>query len=114
MRSVASGDAARERSDAAVSDDEDEAPPVGVRRHGGRGIAGPVTELEEGDEVTWRPNGAATVRVVDEAITLDTKAAERQVRASEQGPQHLVESHSSGGGAAPEPPALHQTQEERS
>ncbi len=65
-----------------------------------------MTELSEGDEVTWKSHGGEAVGKVTKKITSDTKAAKRQVRASEENPQYLVKSDKSGGEAVHKPSAL--------
>ena len=73
-----------------------------------------MAELEKGDEVTWKSHGAEAVGKVEEKITSDTKAAKRQVRASEDDPQYLVKSDKSGGEAVHKPSALHKVKKKRS
>ena len=63
-------------------------------------------EFEKGDHVTWKSHGGTAEGVVEEKITEDTKAAKRQVRASEDDPQYLVKSEKSGGEAVHKPGAL--------
>jgi hypothetical protein len=63
-------------------------------------------ELKEGDHVTWKSHGGTAEGQVVEKITEDTKAAGRQVRASEDDPQYLVRSEKSGGEAVHKPSAL--------
>ncbi|CAA9251279.1 MAG: hypothetical protein AVDCRST_MAG10-2217 [uncultured Acidimicrobiales bacterium] len=65
-----------------------------------------MTELSEGDEVTWKSHGGEAVGKVKKKITSDTKAAGRQVRASKANPQYLVKSDKSGGDAVHKPAAL--------
>ena len=65
-----------------------------------------MTELSEGDKVTWKSHGAEAVGKVKKKITSDTKAAGRQVRASKDNPQYLVKSDKSGGDAVHKPAAL--------
>ncbi|HEV2759394.1 MAG TPA: DUF2945 domain-containing protein [Acidimicrobiales bacterium] len=65
-----------------------------------------MTELSEGDEVTWKSHGGEAVGKVKKKITSDTKAAGRQVRASKANPQYLVKSDKSGGDAVHKPEAL--------
>jgi hypothetical protein len=66
-----------------------------------------MAELRKGDEVTWKSHGGEAVGKVEKKITSDTKAAQRQVRASEDDPQYLVKSDKSGGEAVHKPSALH-------
>ena len=73
-----------------------------------------MAELEKGDEVTWKSHGAEAAGKVEEKITSDTKAAKRQVRASEDDPQYLVKSDKSGGEAVHKPSALHRPKKKRS
>ena len=63
-------------------------------------------EFKKGDHVTWKSHGGTAEGEVVEKITEDTKAAGRQVRASEDDPQYLVKSEKSGGEAVHKPSAL--------
>jgi Hypervirulence associated proteins TUDOR domain len=63
-------------------------------------------DLTKGDHVTWQSHGSTAEGTVEKKITEDTKAAERQVRASEDDPQYLVRSDKSGGEAVHKPSAL--------
>lgn len=63
-------------------------------------------EFKKGDHVTWQSHGSTAEGVVEKKITEDTKAAKRQVRASEDDPQYLVKSEESGGEAVHKPSAL--------
>ena len=63
-------------------------------------------EFKKGDHVSWNSHGSKAEGVVEEKITSDTKAAKRQVRASEDDPQYLVKSEKSGGEAVHKPGAL--------
>ncbi len=65
-------------------------------------------EFTKGDHVTWNSHGGQAEGTVEEKITSDTKAAGRQVRASEDDPQYLVRSEKSGGEAVHKPSALHE------
>ncbi|WP_210479542.1 DUF2945 domain-containing protein [Naasia sp. SYSU D00948] len=65
-----------------------------------------MTEFKKGDKVSWKSHGGEAVGEVKEKITEDTKAAGRQVRASEEDPQYLVKSEKSGGEAVHKPDAL--------
>jgi hypothetical protein len=63
-------------------------------------------ELNKGDHVSWKSHGGTAEGTVEKKITSDTKAAGRQVRASEDDPQYLVKSEKSGGEAVHKPSAL--------
>jgi Hypervirulence associated proteins TUDOR domain len=65
-----------------------------------------MADFKKGDKVTWKSHGGEAVGEVKEKITSDRKAAGRQVRASEEEPQYLVESEKSGGDAVHKPGAL--------
>jgi Hypervirulence associated proteins TUDOR domain len=65
-----------------------------------------MADPKKGDKVTWKSHGGEAVGKVKKKITSDTKAAGRQVRASEDDPQYLVESEKSGGDAVHKPDAL--------
>lgn len=65
-----------------------------------------MSELKKGDKVTWRSHGSEASGTVEEKITEDTKAAQRQVRASKDDPQYLVKSEKSGGENVHKPSAL--------
>ena len=65
-----------------------------------------MSDVKKGDHVSWNSHGGKGVGVVEEEITSDTKAAGRQVRASEDDPQYLVKSEKSGGEAVHKPSAL--------
>lgn len=65
-----------------------------------------MSEFKKGDHVTWKSHGGEAVGTVEKKITEDTKAAGRQVRASEDDPQYLVKSEKSGGEAVHKPSAL--------
>ncbi|MGY1746828.1 DUF2945 domain-containing protein [Blastococcus sp. SYSU D00695] len=62
--------------------------------------------LRKGDHVTWNSHGGQAEGTVTREITKDTKAAGRQVRASEDDPQYEVRSDKSGGTAVHKPSAL--------
>ena len=64
------------------------------------------SELNKGDEVSWRTHGTTTHGTVERKITSDTEAAGRKVRASADEPQYLVKSEKSGGTAVHKPSAL--------
>ena len=63
-------------------------------------------DLRKGDKVTWSSHGSRTEGTVEQKITEDTKAAQRQVRASKDDPQYLVKSDKSGGEAVHKPQSL--------
>jgi hypothetical protein len=65
------------------------------------------SELNKGDDVSWKTHGTTTHGTVERKITSDTKAAGRQVRADENDPQYLVKSAKSGREAVHKPEALH-------
>ena len=55
-----------------------------------------MTELSEGDEVTWKSHGGEAVGKVKKKITTATEAGGRKVKASKEEPQYLVKSDKSG------------------
>ena len=63
-------------------------------------------EFKKGDKVKWKSHGGQAVGKVKKKITSDTEAGGRQVRASKDEPQYLVESEKSGGEAFHKPGAL--------
>ena len=64
-------------------------------------------EFKKGDKVMWSSHGHDdTPGVVVRKITSDTEAGGRQVRASEDDPQYLVNSDKGGGEAVHKPSAL--------
>jgi hypothetical protein len=65
-------------------------------------------ELRTGDHVSWKSHGGTAEGTVERAITSDTEASGRTVRASEDEPQYEVRSEKSGRTAVHEPDALHQ------
>jgi hypothetical protein len=65
-----------------------------------------MAEFKQGDRVKWQSHGGEAVGRVKRKITSDTEAAGRQVRASEDEPQYLVESEKSDGEAVHKPEAL--------
>ena len=65
-----------------------------------------MTEFKKGDKVKWSSHGGEAIGKVKKKITSDTKAGGRQVRASKDEPQYLVESEKSGGEAVHKPDAL--------
>ncbi len=66
-------------------------------------------KLRKGDRVAWKSHGGEAVGEVEEKITSDTHAAQRDVRASPDDPQYLVRSDKSGGEAVHKPSALSRT-----
>jgi hypothetical protein len=62
--------------------------------------------LKKGDRVSWQSHGSTATGTVESRITSDTRAAGRQVRASEDEPQYLVRSEKSGSTAVHKPSAL--------
>jgi len=65
-----------------------------------------MAELKKGDHVSWKSHGGTAEGTVEDKITSDTKAAGRQVRASDDEPQYLVKSEKSGGEAVHRSSAL--------
>ncbi len=65
-----------------------------------------MSDFSQGDEMTWKSHGGEAVGKVKKKITSDTKAAKRQVRASDEDPQYLVKSDKSGGEAVHKRSAL--------
>ena len=65
-----------------------------------------MSELGEGDHVTWTSHGSTAEGEVVEEITSDTEAAGRTVRASPDDPQYRVRSDRSGKDAVHKPSAL--------
>jgi hypothetical protein len=59
-----------------------------------------------GDKVEWKSHGSTAEGEVKQKLTEDQQAAGRQVRASKDDPQYLVESDKSGGEAVHKPSAL--------
>lgn len=68
----------------------------------------PDKELRKGDQVEWKSHGGTAEGKVKKKITSDTHvaAAKRDVKASPDDPQYLVESDKSGGEAVHKPDAL--------
>ena len=64
-------------------------------------------DLKKGDHVTWSSHGSRAEGTVDRAITGDTEAAGRTVRATPEDPQYEVTSDKSGRSAVHRPSALH-------
>jgi hypothetical protein len=65
-----------------------------------------MKEFERGDKVKWKSHGGEAVGHVKRRIISDTKAGGREVKASRDEPQYLVESEKSGGEAVHKPDAL--------
>jgi hypothetical protein len=65
-----------------------------------------MSELEKGDEVTWKSHGGEAEGKVVRKITTETDAGGRHVKASKDDPQYLVRSDKSGGEAVHKPGAL--------
>ena len=65
-----------------------------------------MSEFEKGDAVTWKSHGGEAVGHVEKKITKETEAGGRKVKASEDDPQYLVKSDTSGGEAVHKPGAL--------
>ncbi|PWJ54647.1 Protein of unknown function [Quadrisphaera granulorum] len=62
--------------------------------------------FRKGDDVEWSSHGTTVEGTVEKKITDDTKAAGRQVRASDDDPQYLVKSDKTGKEAVHKPDAL--------
>lgn len=62
--------------------------------------------FRKGDDVAWSSHGNTVEGTVEEEITEDTKAGGRQVRASDDDPQYLVKSDTTGKEAVHKPEAL--------
>ncbi len=62
--------------------------------------------FSKGDDVEWSSHGNTVEGTVEEEITEDTEAGGRQVRASDDDPQYLVESDKTGKEAVHKPSAL--------
>ncbi len=62
--------------------------------------------LNKGDQVEWKTHGTTTEGTVEEKITSETEAGGRKVKASEDEPQYLVKSDTSGKEAVHKPDAL--------
>ena len=65
-----------------------------------------MSEIRNGDKVTWKGHGGTAEGTVERKITEDTEKAGRTVRASPDDPQYLVRSDKSGGTAVHKPSAL--------
>ena len=64
-------------------------------------------QFKKGGKVVWSSHGKNdTPGTVEREITADTRAAGREVRASEDDPQYLVKSEKGGGEAVHKPKAL--------
>lgn len=64
-----------------------------------------MAEFTKGDRVSWQSHGGTAHGKVVRKITSDTTAGGREVRASEDEPQYLVQSDN-GGDAVHKPSAL--------
>lgn len=62
--------------------------------------------LKRGDKVSWKSHGSTATGTVKRKLTSDIEAGGREVRASKDDPQYLVESEKSGGTAVHKPEAL--------
>ncbi|TXR56728.1 DUF2945 domain-containing protein [Quadrisphaera setariae] len=62
--------------------------------------------FRKGDDVEWSSHGSTVEGTVEKKITDDTKAAGRQVRASDDDPQYLVKSDKTGKEAVHKPESL--------
>ena len=62
--------------------------------------------FRKGDKVECNSHGGTAEGKVEKKITSDTRAAGRDVKASEDEPQYLVKSDKSGGEAVHKPDAL--------
>jgi hypothetical protein len=67
-------------------------------------------EYRKGDKVRWKSHGGEAIGEVVKKITEDTRAAGREVRASQNDPQYLVRNGKSGGEAVHKPDALRKDQ----
>jgi hypothetical protein len=65
-----------------------------------------MSDFKKGDRVRWQSHGGEAIGEVLKAITSDTEAAGRTVRASTDEPQYLVRSEKSGGEAVHKASAL--------
>jgi hypothetical protein len=65
-----------------------------------------MADFRKGDEVEWKSHGSKARGEVKRKITSETEAGGREVKASEEEPQFLVESEKSGGEAVHKPSAL--------
>ncbi len=63
-------------------------------------------QFSKGDKVEWKSHGQNVKGTVEKKITDDTRAAGRQVRASQDEPQYQVRSDKSGSDAVHKPSAL--------
>jgi hypothetical protein len=66
-----------------------------------------TTEFHPGDRVRWDAGNESSVGVVRRKITSRTRAGGREVAASPEEPQYLVESEQTGRTAVHRPEALH-------
>jgi uncharacterized protein YijF (DUF1287 family) len=65
-----------------------------------------ANDFQPGDKVSWRSHGGTAHGHVQRKITSDTHIAGRDVRASDDEPQYLVQSDSGSGDAVHKPSAL--------
>jgi Hypervirulence associated proteins TUDOR domain len=63
-------------------------------------------KFRNGDKVQWRSHGTTVTGTVQRAITSNTEAAGRTVRASQDEPQYQVRSDKTGADAVHKPGAL--------
>ncbi|QLL09040.1 DUF2945 domain-containing protein [Mycobacterium vicinigordonae] len=66
-------------------------------------------DFHKGDKVTWQSHGNTVHGEVQRAITSDTEAAGRKVRASQDEPQYQLRSDKTGRDAIHKPEALKPT-----
>jgi Hypervirulence associated proteins TUDOR domain len=67
-------------------------------------------QLKAGDRVAWQSNGGGRVGRVERKLTSPAKIKGHEVAASEDTPEFLVRSETSGKVAAHKPPALRKVQ----
>jgi hypothetical protein len=60
-------------------------------------------DISTGDHVEWKTHGTTTEGTVEKKITSETEAGGRTVKASEDDPQYLVKSDTSGREAVHKP-----------
>ena len=65
-------------------------------------------DVKKGDHVTWNSHGQEVEGTVERAITSETEAAGRKVKASKDEPQYEVRSDGTGRTAVHKPGALHE------
>jgi hypothetical protein len=63
-------------------------------------------DFRKGDHVTWKSHGGEAEGTVERAITSDTEAAGRTVKAGKDYPRYEVVSEKSGGHVVHKPGAL--------